>query len=293
MQQFSLEKLAYEVIKRASTVLPPDIVRAVRAAYDKEAEGSSAKLAFKAILENVELAAKKAAPLCQDTGWPTFHVYHPLGWSTARMRREIEASVAKGVEDSLLRPNAVDPISGKNTETCVGTGIPTFYFFEVEGESARIDVLLKGGGCENTSAQYSLPFAPLKAGRDLEGVRKVVLQAVNDAQGKGCSPAFLGIGIGGDRAYSYALAKKQLFRHIDDKTADPRLAGLEARIIHDANELGIGPMGFGGACTLLGAKIGVASRHPACFFVSVAYFCWASRRASGELQPGGETKVTQ
>jgi fumarate hydratase class I len=146
--------------------------------------------------------------------------------------------------------------------------------------------LLKGGGSENVGFQYSLPHGALNAGRDLDGVRKVVLEGVFKAQGKGCGPGILGVGIGGDRPHSYWVSKEQLFRPLDDVNPDPRLAELEERILREGNELGIGPMGFGGNTTLLGVKVGSAHRLPASFFVSVSYLCWAARRKTMTVRNG-------
>ncbi|MDZ7816082.1 MAG: fumarate hydratase [Planctomycetota bacterium] len=293
MQQTSIEQAVYDMVKQAATVLPPDVVEVMEKARGLEEGDSTARMALDTILENIKLANEDAAPMCQDTGWPTFFVHYPPGWSTARMRREIEAAVAKATSDNILRPNAVDPLTGKNTGTCVGVGVPTVEFIEVESDKVKIDLLLKGGGCENTSAQFKLPDGELSAGRDLDGVRKVVLKAVYDAQGRGCGPAILGIGIGGDRAHSYKLAKKQLLRKLTDTNPEEELAELEKRILTEANQLGIGPMGFGGATTVLGVKAGVAARHPACFFVSVAYFCWASRRATLVFEDEDNYRVEQ
>ena len=152
----------------------------------------------------------------------------------------------------------------------------------VEPKSARsapvVTLLMKGGGSENMSRQYSLPDAALGAGRDLEGVRRCVLDAVQKAQGYGCAPGILGVCIGGDRACGFEEAKHQLLRSLDDSNADPELARLEKRVLKEANSLGIGPMGLGGKTTLLGVKIGSRPRVPASFFVTVAYLCWAARR---------------
>ena len=109
-------------------------------------------------------------------------------------------------------------------------------------------------------------------------MRKVVLDAVCKAQGEGCAPGILGVSVGGDRGVSYFHAKEQLFRKMDDHASDPELAALENRLTQEANSLGIGPMGFGGQTTVLGVKVGAAHRHPASFFVTVAYMCWADRR---------------
>ena len=116
------------------------------------------------------------------------------------------------------------------------------------------------------------------ADRSFVGVRKCILHAVWKAQGKGCSPGAVGVCIGGDRTSGYTYAKEQLFRTLDDRNTDPRLAELEDSIMTQANTLTVGPMGFGGRTSLIGCKIGVLNRLPASFFVSVAYDCWAFRR---------------
>ena len=143
-------------------------------------------------------------------------------------------------------------------------------------------LILKGGGCENTNAQYALPVELLdhlgRADRTLDGVRKCILHAVWKAQGKGCSPGAVGVCVGGDRTSGYLHAKEQLFRTLDDVNPDPRLAEIESAVMDEANELTVGPMGFGGKTSLIGCKIGALNRLPASFFVSVAYDCWAFRR---------------
>jgi fumarate hydratase class I len=117
------------------------------------------------------------------------------------------------------------------------------------------------------------------------------MHAVYQAQGQGCSAGFLGVCVGGDRTSGYDGAKQQLFRDLDDVNPAPELAELEARVMKDANTLGIGTMGFGGGVTLLGCKIGALNRLPASFFVSVAYNCWAFRRLGVRLDPAtGEIK---
>jgi fumarate hydratase class I len=109
-------------------------------------------------------------------------------------------------------------------------------------------------------------------------VKKCILHAVWQAQGKGCSPGAVGVCIGGDRTSGYLHAKEQLFRTLDDVNSDPRLAELESSIMGTVNALEIGPMGFGGKVTLIGCKVSALNRLPASFFVSVAYDCWAFRR---------------
>jgi fumarate hydratase class I len=128
-----------------------------------------------------------------------------------------------------------------------------------------------------------MPYTPLDAGRDLAGVRKVILDAVQKAQGKGCGPGTLGVCIGGDRGSGQMHAKEQLLRKLDDTNQIKELAELENDIVETANKLGIGPMGFGGKTTLLSCKIGHLNRLPASYYVSISYMCWAFRRQGIKL----------
>jgi len=272
-----------ELIRRASTDLPVDVEAALQAAREREEQGSAARGALETILENVALARANSTPICQDTGVPIFYVRHPQEVSTRHLRAQIEEAVAEATRRTYLRPNAVDPLTGRNSGNNLGEGFPTFHFQEWEKDAIQVDLLLKGGGSENVSVQHKLPDVSLQAGRDVEGVRRVVLDAVYQAQGKGCAPGMLGVSIGSDRGAGYVHAKEQLFRPLDDVNPVSELAALEERLLRECNELGIGPMGFRGKTTVLGVKIGAYHRLPACYFVSVAYVCWACRRASLRL----------
>ena len=268
-----------ELVRRAATDLPPDVEAELREAVDQEEAGSAARGALETILKNVEMARQNSTPICQDTGTPLFYVYYPEGWSTRRLRQQIQKAVAQATQRAYLRPNAVDSLTGTNTGDNLGDDhFPTIHFEEIEGDTLQVDLMLKGGGCENVGAQYSLPNSTLGAGRDLAGVRKVTLDAVHKAQGKGCAPGILGVAIGGDRGSSFAASKETLLRQLDDSNSNPELADLEQRLTVESNQLGIGPMGFGGKTTVLGTKITATHRLPASYFVSVTYMCWAYRR---------------
>ncbi len=268
-----------ELIRRTSTDLPPDVEHTLNAARADEAEGSAARGALDTILKNVQLSRHNSTPVCQDTGTPIFQVQYTEGWSTRKLREQIRNAVSLATERAFLRPNAVDAITEKNSGNNLGDyAFPTIHFEEVEGDELVVDLMLKGGGCENVGAQYSLPNSQLGAGRDLAGVRKVVLDAVHKAQGQGCAPGILGVAIGGDRGSSYIRSKEVLLRKMEEKNTDPELAKLEERLTDEANQLGIGPMGFGGKMTVLGVKMTGMHRLPASFFVSVSYMCWAHRR---------------
>lgn len=270
-----------ELITQTSTNLPPDVRAAMSAANLAEKPHTQASQALNIILSNIDMAEEDAGAICQDTGMPTFYVHTPVGVNQMVIRGAIFAAVAEATKRGKLRPNSVDSITGHNSGDNLGVETPVVHFEQWEKDEIEVKLVLKGGGCENKNIQYSLPASLEKLGRadrNLEGVRKCLLHAVWQAQGQGCAPGALGVCIGSDRAHGYELAKGQLFRTLDDTNRDPRLAELEARIMREANELGVGAMGFGGRVSLIGCKITAANRLPASFFVSVAYSCWAFRR---------------
>ena len=263
-----------ELIHETSSSLPDDAEQALRKALRREAKGSSARLVLETILQNVALARAAGTPVCQDTGTLTFLVSENIRRAVTPER--IAAAVAAATEKGWLRRNTNDAVTGKSIDSNVCPGAPVIHY-TLDADS-KVRLIMKGGGSENMSQQFSLPDASLGAGRDLEGVRRAVLAAVQHAQGYGCAPGILGVCIGGDRAAGYEEAKHQLLRGLADVNPVPALAKLERRLLREANSLGIGPMGLGGKTTLLAVKIGARPRVPASFFVTVAYLCWAARR---------------
>ncbi|HOT96684.1 MAG TPA: FumA C-terminus/TtdB family hydratase beta subunit [bacterium] len=275
-----LQQHLFELIRRTSAFLPRDVEVVLADARGLEEPESRARLALEMVALDIGLARQRSAPICQDTGTLTFYLRVPVGADQIAIRQAIEAAVVDATRHGYLRQNSVDSLTGRNSGNNLGPGSPVCHFEQGPGENLDIRLILKGGGCENTSAQFMLPatFDGVRYNRDLQGVHACILQAVLQAQGHGCGPGFLGVCIGGDRATGYAYAKEQLLRPVDDVNPVPALADLEARVVADANRLGIGPMGFGGRLTLGGCKIGSRNRLPASFFVSVAYMCWAYRR---------------
>jgi fumarate hydratase class I len=276
-----LKNSLLELITQTSTNLPPDVRAAMAQANGIETPNTQAAQALAIIAGNIDMAQEGEGPICQDTGMPTFYIHTPAGVSQLEIGAAAREAIAEATRRGKLRPNSVDSLSGKNSGNNLGTETPVFHFEQWEQDEIEIRLILKGGGCENMNIQYSLP-CPLealgRADRNLEGVRKAILHAVWQAQGQGCAPGALGVCIGSDRAHGYHLAKAQLLRPLDDVNPNPELARLEERILSEANRIGVGPMGFGGKVSLIGCKITAANRLPACFFVSVAYECWAFRR---------------
>jgi fumarate hydratase class I len=278
-----------ELLRRASTDLPEDVVASLQAAFEREEPNSPARSVLTSILSNVDIAREQSTPLCQDTGTNVFKIYHPVGVSTREMRADIAEAIEIATEKNYLRPNSVDSVTGRNSGNNLGPGHPYVNFEEWDRDDIHIRVMLKGGGCENMGAQYSLPHSKLEAGRDLAGVERVVLDAIHKAQGRGCGPGIIGVCIGGDRSASFAAAKEQHFRRLDDTNDDDALAALEDRLFEKSNRLGIGPMGFGGKTTTLAVKVTASNRLPASYFVSVSYMCWECRRRDMWIRNGEMT----
>ena len=282
----------FELVRLAACELPADVEKVLRESQAAEQPGSSAELTLSLFLKNIAMAKERQAPVCQDTGLPTFFINHPEGVSRRLITRVCQDAVAWATTKQYLRHNAVDSVTGKNSGNNIGEGFPAVHFTEWDDAAVEMTLILKGGGSENVSGQYSMPYTPLDAGRDLEGVRRVVIDAVRRAEGKGCPPGILGVCIGGDCGGGDAESKHQLLRRLEDVNPDPTLAGLEGRILADANRLGIGPLGLGGKTTLLGVKIGKLHRVPASYFVTISYMCWVYRRRSIRIEPDGTWRIT-
>lgn len=258
------------------------------AGLQRELRGSISESAMKIIQRNIELAKAKSQPICQDTGSILFYVNCPVGFDQLSFEETARQAVTAATRKGYLRQNSVDSITGKNDGTNVGPGAPTLHFHQHRSSEVEVRLILKGGGCENVGAQYSLPDESIGANRDLAGCRRAILDCLLQAQGKGCGPGILGVCIGGDRASGYEFSKQQFLRKLDDRNPVPELDKLEQDILETANQLGIGPMGFGGKTTLLGVKICAANRVPASYFVSVSYMCWAFRRQGVVLDNKGQ-----
>ncbi len=276
-----------ELIRRTSTQLPPDVLKALLAARRREATDGTARATLTTLLENENLAQVHQAPLCQDTGTLTFYGRVPPIMHARHLQRAVQAAVGIASRRGYLRQNTIDTLTDRSVRDNRAPDVPICHWEPARGNRLELRLLMKGGGCENMSVQYSLPDARLAAGRDLSGVRRCILDAVNAAQGHGCAPGILGVCIGGDRGCGYEIAKRQFLRPLSDRAPEASLAALEQRSLREANTLGIGPMGLGGRTTLLAVKIAAASRLPASYFVTVAYMCWALRRGGLRLTTDG------
>jgi fumarate hydratase class I len=289
MNRESFRQNILELIRRTSAFLPPDVEQVITLQRKLESTGSKADFALELVAQNIGLAKAKSLPICQDTGTIGFYFETPRGVDQLELEEICRDAVKEATKKGYLRQNSVDSVDGTNTGDNLGPGSPVFHWEQTHDANIHVRLILKGGGCENMSAQYSLPaeIQGKRVDRTLEGVRACILDAIWKAQGKGCGPGFIGVAIGGDRASGYDFAKRQLLRTVDDTSPDPVLAELEARIMKEANTLDIGPMGFSGKFTIGCCKIGKLNRLPASFFVSVAYMCWAYRRRGVVMDVNG------
>jgi fumarate hydratase class I len=279
-----------ELIRRTSAFLPPDVENVINLQRKLESSGSKADFALELVAQNIGLAKARSLPICQDTGTISFYFETPKGVDQFELEELCCEAVKEATSRGYLRQNSVDSVDGKNTGDNLGPGSPVFHWEQTRDSNIHVRLILKGGGCENMSAQYSLPaeVQGKRVDRNIEGVRACILDAIWKAQGKGCGPGFIGVTIGGDRASGYEFAKRQLLRNVDDTNSDSVLAELEARIMKEANTLDIGPMGFSGKFTIGCCKVGKLNRLPASFFVSIAYMCWAYRRRGVVMDVNGK-----
>ncbi len=268
-----------ELYRKVATSLPKDVEDALKFAFEKEGD-SVAKENLRILLENVRLARTEEIPICQDTGIPVFYVKVPRCLGQERIKETIIEATRIATKKIPLRPNSVDVITEKNSGDNTGIDFPLIHMEETEEENLIIDLMLKGGGSENIGCMYNLPNTEIKAERGLEGVRAVILDAVLNAQGRGCPPYIIGVAIGGSRDHVAYQSKRQLLRRLQDFHREVALASFEEGITQEINRLGIGVMGIGGDTTCLGVKIEVSNRHPATYFVDISFSCWALRRGS-------------
>ncbi len=277
-----MEEVAFNLIKQSVIYLPKDVKEALSHAYLEETN-EVGKIQLKAILDNITLAEKHGAPVCQDTGTVTFYIKaseHIEG--LGKMEKTLTKAVQKATLEVPLRPNAVNPFTQKNSGSNTGKGIPIVHWTMSEDPGLELTVFPKGGGSENASA-----LCMLNPTEGTKGLKRFVVDSIIKAGAQPCPPTIIGVAVGGSADAAMALAKKQLLRELGTKNSDQESAKLEKEIFEAANETGIGPMGLGGKTTVLGVHLDYALRHPASYPVAVAFNCWAARRATAKITPDG------
>lgn len=281
-----VEETAISLLRLAVTRVPRDVVRALREAYKRE-KSEMAKVQLANMLKNIELAEKTGKPACQDTGLITFFVkagetFPGLG----KVPAILTEAVRRATKEIPLRPNAVDPISGVNSEDNTGVLVPTIYWEIVEGDALELTAFPRGGGAESVSRLFMLK--PIDGGQKL---KELVLNTVIEVGAQPCPPTMIGIGIAGEGTTATMLAKKANLRRMDERNANAEVARMERDLLKAINRTGIGPMGIGGDTTALDVHIDYAHRHPATYAVGIAFQCYLGRRASARIRSSGEVEL--
>jgi fumarate hydratase subunit alpha len=258
-----------KTVVEANVKAPDDVLRAFENAFKTETSPAGREIMGQ-LLENVELAGKTGLPLCQDTGLAVFFV--EVG-SDCRVNGDLYQAINEGVrqgyQKGYLRKSACHPLTRKNT----GDNTPAIIHMDlVPGDKIKIRFMAKGGGSENMSRATMLTPA-----QGWEGIKKFVVNRVAEAGPNPCPPTIVGVGIGGTFDYAPILAKKALFRPLNQKNKDPEIAAMEDELLAAVNELGIGPMGMGGKTTSLGVKIEMAPCHIASLPLAVNIQCHSAR----------------
>jgi fumarate hydratase class I len=276
-----------ELYKKVATSIPKDVEDALKAALQAEADPAR-KDYLAGIMERIITARTTSTVVCEDTGFPVFYVRIPKGLGQLHIREVITEATRTATRKIPLKPNAVNTITEENSGDNVGDNFPLIYVEESPEHSLVVDLMLRGGNCENLGRLYGLPArfefeegasrprGTLQADRDFEGVRQCVLDAVSRAKGLGCPPFTLGIALGGARDHVTYLSKRQLLRRTGDTNPQSALAQLEGSLMEDLAAL----RAASGAEVppVIGVKVGSGYRHPDSYFVDVSFSCWANRR---------------
>jgi fumarate hydratase subunit alpha len=262
----------------ACLYLPEDVLAVLKQAREKE-ESPAAKDVLAQLIENTEIAAKEKTPLCQDTGAAV--VVLELGQDVhitgGDLYTAINEGVRQGYEKGYLRKSMVNqPFSARvntkdNTPAIIHTDI-------APGDKLRISVMPKGGGSENCSRLTVMPPA-----KGRQGIIDFVVNLVDESGSNPCPPVIIGLGIGGTTDKAMTLAKKALLRKVGEPNPDPEVAELEKEILQRVNNLGIGPMGYGGRTTALAVHAETFPAHIASLPVAVNIQCWCARHKETTL----------
>ena len=266
------------LFQEACHYLPQDVIDAIKRGREAE-ESPVGREVLGRIMENIEISAEGEVPLCQDTG--SAIVFLELGQEVhitgGDLYSAINEGVRQGYAEGYLRKSMVaQPFSARantkdNTPAIIYTDI-------VPGDKLRIIAKPKGGGAENMSR-----LAMLKPAQGRQGIIDFVVKTVDEAGSNPCPPVIVGVGIGGTVEKCVMLAKRALLREVGKPNPDGEFAELEREILRRVNNLGIGPMGYGGRTTALAVHVEVFHAHIASMPVAVNMQCWCARHKEATL----------
>ncbi|HLD28787.1 MAG TPA: fumarate hydratase [bacterium] len=260
-----LEKEIYEKILELSRRLPAAVKKRLENAG--RTETGRARKALEIVRENWKTAEKYGMPLCQDTGIPLFFVTCGRKHEPEKIKDAI-VNAAAAAYRKLRESEVSDPVRRTPSVT------KPFIFWEY-GRKTKIEILLKGGGCENLSALFH--FNPVSGRKEIE---EALLGFLKKRAINACPPLFIGIGIGGEMLTASRLAYRALLRLPEKRNSGRFYSSWEKRLEKRINLLGIGPQGWGGKTTVLGAGIEHAPSHIANLSLALVVNCHSFRKGS-------------
>jgi len=275
-----LEKIKEVVAKlceEANYGVRKDVFEALKKATENEEKKLSKKVLC-LILENVKIAREQKIPLCQDTGMT--EIFLEVGEGIPIEGKLLEEAVTQGValgyQQGYLRKSVVeDPLFLRSNTQDNTPPLVHFSFGTQPAKKLKITVFPRGFGAENMTR-----IAMLSPSEGVKGVKRFVLEVVEEAGAKPCPPIIVGVGIGGTAERCIALSKRALLRPLNSSSPHPEYAEVEKELREKINALGIGPQGFGGENTCLGVNIEYFPTHIAGLPVGVSISCYALRQAS-------------
>jgi fumarate hydratase subunit alpha len=273
-----ITKTVSHLCQQANFQLGEDVLTALKQALKTE-KSPLGREVLSQLIENAKIAKDERIALCQDCG--TAVVFLEIGQDVhitgGDLYNAVEEGVRQGYDEGCLRKAMVkQPFSARintrdNTPAVIHAEI-------VPGDRLKITVMPKGGGAENMSR-----LAMLLPNHGSQGIIEMVVRVVDEAGGNACPPLIIGVGVGGTADKAMLLAKKALLRTVAEPSPDPEVARLEKDILARVNELGIGPMGFGGSTTALAVHAEVMPTHIVSLPVAVNLQCHSARHKEAVL----------
>ncbi len=262
-----------EMCIEANYCLTPDMEQALSTAEERE-KSPLGKQILNQLKTNLEIAGKEDIPICQDTGMAVIfmEIGQEVHFEGGVLEDAINEGVRQGYVEGYLRKSVVkDPCIRENTKD----NTPAVIHYEIKpGEEVKITVAPKGFGSENMSRVFML-----KPADGIEGIKRAVLTAVEDAGPNACPPMVVGVGIGGTFEKCALMAKKALTRPVDKHSDIPYIKEMEEELLEKINASGIGPGGLGGSTTALAVNIDAYPTHIAGLPVGINICCHVNRHA--------------
>lgn len=279
----------YHLITDSCTSISDDVYQLLKQAHDRESSPAAITM-YQCMLENVKLAGEQNKPVCQSPGYPTVYVRFGKNADIENIKDYFGKALIEATKNGYLRPSIVHSLNRNNPGDNSGDGVPNFEFQFIP-EQEYLDIIISFKGCGAELGNVTKVMTTAQLGKNLAGLKRLVLETVIEAGGKPCPPIGLGIGIGGQTDVSNKLGREAIStRDWRDLNPDGQLAELEAELLEKINQLKLGPAGIGGETSCLAVKIGMASTHTAICPVSIIFHCWVARRGGIRFFPDGTKK---